>query len=841
MAKQRGKKNPQPKQRPRRQPQQPGWHAFWDNLSGTTQHLICAGLLLVIAVSFYAPIHFEGRAIVGSDQVVGKAMTKAQEDYRAETGELPLWNPNTFGGMPAYTIGYETDVWQVDDLVRVLRRFFWPTSHVLILMLGLYALMVFLTENKLAAMLAAVAFAFTTYLPLLLIAGHATKFITLAYAPWLLLAFAYALRKPTLLAGLLFAAALAVNLRAHHIQITYYLAFVMGIWWLAEGIRALRSGEAKRFGVTTGWLALGSVFAILMVAQPYLVLREYNGFSIRGAASAAAPAGAAAGLDWTYAMNWSHTLGELSTLLIADAYGGTGATYWGTKIFTAGPHYVGGVVILLGLLALWRVRRVSVWAFGGTAVLMMAFALGKYFPLLNRLMFEHFPLFRMFRVPETWLSVVALLLAMLAAFGCYYLARKEPDAEAEAAKSKAAYIVSGGLAAGVLLLMLAPGVFFDFEKEGEYEQVAQFIAAQNSVSPSDPRVAQIVENYLSTQRSERVDLFTRDARRTLFFVILAGLLILAYRRGMLPAWVLQMGLVLLVLVDLWGVDRRYFNDRVLVNDSDPTAQIETTDYDQFLIGTRTEAGGKGHFRVLSLDRDAMTDPKPSFHHESIGGNNAAKLRLYQDYIEHILLAGRRINDNALDMMNVAYIISPNPVGNYPPAYIGNNMNVLRNTDAVDRGYFVGQTEVIAEAEATWARLRDEAFDPRTTAILPAPLDGFETTPIDSASTATAQLVSYGPHEIVWQVDTDAPRLFVASEVYYPAGWTASLGEEDVPIHRVNYLLRGVAVPAGQHTLTMRFAPKTEALSIWISGVSTLLVYGGILLLLGLAWQRRRKG
>lgn len=812
--------------------------SLWDRQPDAVQHGICLAALLLVTVVFFAPSLFSGKTLVGSDSVNWKAVAESMLAYEQATGEEPLWATNTFAGMPGYLIYFPREIPQIDVIATALRRVAWPVSHFIFLLLGAYLLVFFLTNDKLSGVLAACAYGLTTYLPIILVAGHNTKFVALCFAPWVVLAFVYALRKPGLMAGLLFAVALAVNLRANHVQITYYLAFMLGIWWIVEGVGAFRKGEVKAFGRATAWLALGAALALLMVAHPYLSTYEYKAYSIRGAASG----GAAGALDWSYAMAWSQGVGELVTLLFADAYGGS-ALYWGPKTFTGGPHYVGGIVLLLAALALWRYRRRAVWALGLGGLLMTLFALGENFELLNRLMYAYFPLFDIFRVPETWLSTVALALAVLAGMGLFYVVRREPSREAEHRKTKAVYITAGAALGVVLVLFVGKGFFFDFERPNEIVQVAQQLARSNNVPLDDPRVAQAAGQFIGEARTKRADMFSDDALRTLMVLLLAFGALVAFRKEKVPGWAMQAVLVLLVAIDLGGVGRRYFNEDRLAPSPDPEAQIPTYDFDRFILQQHEAAGGNGHFRVLSLEsRDQTGNPRPSYHYESLGGYSAVKLRLYQDFLDHLLYDPQTgaPNDNALDLLNTRYVAAQTPLPGLEVVYQGDQTGfyVLENADAAPRAFFVGATEVIEQAEATWARLRSPDFDPRRTVLLAEPLD-VATTPIDSTSAASVTLQRYSPREIAWAVETDAPRLLVVSEMYYPAGWRAFVDGEPAPIYRADYLLRAVPVPAGAREVVMRFDPPSYTLSLWLSGLSTVLVYGGLLVLLGLAWRRRR--
>jgi hypothetical protein len=814
--------------------------SVWSGLSPSVQHGVCLAALLVVTVGFFASVTVGGKSLVGGDTVQWRGMAQAMFEYEERAGQEALWAPNAFGGMPGYMIHYPTAVPQLDSVLSWLRRLgLWPAAHFFALLLGTYLLVYYLARDALASTLAAVAFGLTTYIPLILLAGHNSKFIALTFAPWLLLAYAYAMRRPpdagwarTLLGGLLFAIVLSLNLRAGHVQITYYVAFAIGIAWIVEGVRSVREGDTRAFVVSTAALALGSALALLMVAQPYLIQAEYKAFTIRAA-------GESGGLGWAYAMRWSQGWGELVTLLIPDAYGGGGQTYWGAKPFTAGPHYVGVTVLVLAGLALYGVRRRLVWGLGIAAGLMTLFSLGEYLALLNRPMFAYFPLFNAFRVPETWLIAVALALAVLAGIGGYYVARREATPESSEAKTRAVYVALGATGGLLLLLLVAHGALFSFEKPDELAQIRQ-AAAQQGLAPGDPRIA----SFFAEVKAERADLFAGDAMRALMFWLATGVLLVLGRRRTIPSWALQVGLVLLVTVDLWQVGARYFNpdDPALRDRSTVAAQIPEYGFDRFIQARVEVAGGPGHFRTLPLALNAFNDGRTPYYYESVGGYHGAKLALFQDYLDHILVnPDGSINENGLDLLSTRYVVARQPSPGLEPVFQDEQTGlvVLENPDALPRAFFVGQTEVIGEREAVFERLRDPSFDPRRTAILPEPLpDGFDLAPVDSASTVEVELARYSPREVVWQVETDRPRLLVASEVYYPAGWHATIGEEPVPILRADHLLRAVPVPAGRHIVTMRFDPPRHTLGLLISRLSTALTYLGTLLVAGLLWYRR---
>ncbi len=821
--------------------------SWWDGRPVWVQHALCIGFLLLVSVSFFASTTFGGRTLVGGDTVQWRATAQAMIEYEAETGREALWAPNVFGGMPGTLINNGPSVPGVDTLFVWLRSLgLWPAAHFFALLLGTYLLVLYLTRSKLAGVIAAVGYGLTTYLPIILTAGHNTKFIALCYAPWLLLAFGALVRRTpetsalmTGLLTLLFAIAAAVNLRAGHVQITYYVVIAASVWWIAEGVAAVREARVPSFLASTVLLVLGSALGLAMVADPYLSQWEYKAFTTR----AAGPGG---GLAYEYAMAWSEGFGEILTLLIPDAYGGGGQTYWGAKPFTAGPHYVGPVVLLLALLGALGVARRTVVAFGVAAVLMVLFSFGENLPLVNRTAFELLPLFSSFRVPETWLAVVALLLALLAGWGAYYLQRREATPEAEGRKRRTTLAAAAALAVLVGGLWVTGGGPLGFEKEGEAEQVTMLVAQQNGISPGDARVRQAAGQYLQQAEAERRDLFSADAGRALLFLALAVGLIAALLYRKAPSWAVLAGLALLVTADLWGVGRRYFNEDnpSLRRRATVAAAVPESAADQYVVQQVNAVGGPGRFRVLPPNW--AQNAVPSYFYESIGGYHGAKLALIQTYFDRLLPDDSTgLNRNALRLLSARYLVQPGTVPGYEPVFQDPQTGLVVSVDssALPRAFFVDSVAVVTDEDALIERLREPSFDPARTALLSEPsaegaaADALTGAAPDSGA-VSVELQRFTPDEIVWQVQTDRPRLLVASEVYYPAGWTARVGVEPVPILRTDFLLRGVPVPAGEHIVTMRYEPETRRLGTLISWVSTLLVYLGAVALTGLLWYRR---
>lgn len=833
------KRSKKQRNRPAHQAATPEWFGLWDAGSEVRKHAIMIGMLMLLALVFFAPVHFSDGQLIATDTVQWRAMAESMIQMEEETGGVALWAGRVFAGMPGYMISPELSVPQVDLLMRELRLLIWPTSHMWLLLIGTYVLAFRLTRESLSAAVAALSYGFTTYIPVILAAGHNSKYIALAWAPWMLLAFLYAMQRRSVVSALLFAVALAVNLRAGHVQITYYVTFAAGIWWLVEGVHAFRGGDRAGFLRGTGMLLLGSVLGLMMVAQPYMSHAEITPYTTRGSSTG----GTQGGMAWEYAMAWSQGPGELLTLLMADAYGGASPTYWGAKTFTGGPHYFGMITVLFLALAFWKVRDRITLALSIGLLALILFALGENLSILNRPMFEFFPMFDAFRVPETWLSVAALLAALMAARG---MASLMSIAESSGPLlQQPVFRLALGFGGLLLVFNVMGTTLLSFERPGERAQIeAQIERANPGVSMSDPRVVQFVDEQLAQVTAERIEAFSADAFRSLFVVLLLGTLVYLLVNRRLPYWVVGFVVVGVLVVDLTGVARRHINTDRLSPVEDASASVRQFGFDMFLVDQRVQEGGEGAFRVLSLEfgQHPISNARPSFFHESLGGYSGAKLRLFQDFLDHLLFAGPAgVNTSALDMMDVGYLIASGPLPGFTPVFQDEEtgQGVFRNDERPGRAWLVDSVAIHPGYESVWASINSPSFDPATVALITADADLNAETLTGSAGDSQVSVTQYSAEDMTFAVRSSRDRLLVVSEVFYPPGWTATIDGEETDIHQVNHLLRGIVVPAGDHEIRLAFRPASYRNSTLITSTGTGITYG-LLLVYGLLALRRRR-
>jgi len=378
-----------------------------------------------------------------------------------------------------------------------------------------------------------------------------------------------------------------------------------------------------------------------------------------------------------------------------------------------------------------------------------------------------------------------------------------------------------------------------FERNGESQQAATQIAAQNNTTPQNPAVQQAVQRYIMKARGARISQFSADARRTLLALVILWFAVFAYFARRVPAWVLGMLIALLVLFDLWGVGKRHLGDDAYT-DKSTAEHVGTYGFDRYVLDRVEAAGGPGHFRTFSLEQDPTQWARPAYHYEISSGYNAAKLRLYQDLLDNFSLGnqGTPPSKTFLDITGTRLVVARHSFPDMTIAFQDKSgMLVLERNNPRARTTLVGDFVVVSTSSSI-SVLTGPDFDSTTMATVGSD-PGIPTVEIDSSSIAVVRLVEYDAHTAVWAVETDVPRLLVTSEVYYPAGWTASVNGVEVPILRTNHAFRAVVVPAGESTVSMKFAPRSHTLGRTISAGATGVVYGVLILFLFIEIRRRR--
>lgn len=784
-------------------------------------HLLAVLFFLALTAAYVSPILFEDKSLVQNDILQSKGGSKEILDYRERTGKEALWTNSMFSGMPAYLINthFSGDLFAYVHKAMTLNL---PAvaANIFLTLVCAYILFVVMGMSTWLSVVGAIALAFTSYNLVILEAGHNTKSLAIAYVPLVLAGLLYAYRRGSRhlwLGAALFAFGLTMHIRANHLQITYYLLLLVLVFGVVQLVYAIREKALGDFLKTTAVLGVAAIIAAGVSFGRLYTTLEYSKYSIRGKSElkqANSGDKTSAGLDRDYAFGWSYGVGETMTLLIPNFYGGAsqGALeedsetaqafarlgvppaqmqellkalplYWGDQPFTSGPVYVGAIVCFLFVLGLLVVeKRLRIWLLIAT-LLSIVLAWGKNFEAFNYFMFDHFPGYNKFRAVSMALVIAQVAMPLLGIFAMYRLLLA---ADKKGMEKKLLYAagITGGLCLAVALLA----------------GMASFVGA------ADAQLQQM-QWPVEALRADRQRLMRSDAFRSLVFIVLAAGVLYVYLKQKLSATATTLAVGLLVLIDLWSVDKRY-----LSNDDFQKRLVEThfqpSPADQLILQDKDLS-----YRVMNL-ANPFNDARTSYFHKSIGGYHGAKLRRYQDVIDkHI----SQNNLEVLNMLNTRYFITTDP-----------QQPVQRNTQALGNAWFVQKLIPVNSPDEELAALT--TLHPATEAVVDVSKFPVKQKAFD-ATGSQIRLTAYEPNHLQYEVNAAADGFVVFSEIYYQDGWNAYLDGKLVDHIRVNYLLRGMPVPAGKHTIAFIFEPREYQIGntvTWISSILMLtIVVGGI--------------
>lgn len=813
---------------------------FKDN----SAHLIVIAVFIVLVFFYFAPV-WQGKALSQHDVVQALGSQKELFDYKEKDGHAPQWTNSMFGGMPTYQIWYEHTTNVTTYVGRILRTAFpQPADAVLLLLLGSYFLFSVLRIRPWLAAVGAIAIAFSSYNFIYIEAGHLNRAYAIAYMAPVIGAVLLTYRGSRLWGAVLLALFLALEIRANHVQTTYYLLIAVVILVGFEFYHAIKGKKLPEFWKTTGFQVAAAVLAVAINATVLFPTYEYSQLTTRGKANIVNEdsGGGATGLDRSYIYDWSQGIGENMTFLIPNAYGGKSQgvlgedshavkfftdlqvpqnqavemakglpTYWGEKPFTSGPWYFGAGVFFLFVLGLVIVRdRLKYWiiAAGALAILL---ALGKHFPLVSDLFLDYLPLYNKFRAVESILVVVSILIPILAVLAIHELL--ERGKEIPNLDKKLLYTFAG-VAGFCVLVAVMPSLFLDFRGSNHNELVAAL-------------GQQFGDNNLATQLGaalikDRSDLASADAWRSAFIVAITFGLVWFFVKQKASALVLVIGIGVVTLGDLWSVDKRYLNNDTFVDKKASRNPIQEREVDQLIRLDKDPS-----YRVLDLTTNPFSDAKASYFHKNFGGYHAAKLMRYQEILEHQFNGA--INEDVLDMFNVRYTITRDPENG--------SERIQRRATAAGNAWFVDRVTFVKDNKEEMNAI--SSFDPNKEAFVHEEFkDKLDLKRLGQPMNASIKLTSYHPDRMIYEYTAPNDVFAVFSEVYYEKGWKAYVDGEELPIIRADYILRGLQLPGGNHTVEFVFDPQTMKISNAISLASSIAL---VLVLLGLiGWNFRKK-
>ena len=797
-------------------------------------------LFVVLSFIYFSPDVIEGKILFQHDTQQGLAIGHEVKVYAEQTGEMPRWTGSLFSGMPTFQIAptYSSNA-PLKGLQHVYNLWLVsPVSLLFIMMLGFYILLLALNVRWYLAAFGAVAYAFSSYFFIIIAAGHIWKFITLAYIPPTIAGIVLAYRGKYLLGGALAALFGALQIMSNHVQMSYYFLFVICAVVIAYGVEHYRSHTMPRFVKATGVLCVVAILAVGANASNLYHTYKYSKESMRGGHTELTSPGsdgsqqsAGGGLDKDYITQWSYGKMETLTLLIPDSKGGASGLlseneravqaadpqirpylsqvdcYWGDQPFTAGPVYVGALVFFLFVLGCFIVRTPLKWALLAVTVLTVMLSWGKNMMWLTDWFIDYFPMYNRFRTVSSILVVAEFCMPLLAVLAL----KKIFEDPSVLKREKVSFYISGGIVGGIALLAaLVPGLFDSFLKDYELEAVQQ------------PGYGELFAGIAEARKA----IFTADAWRSFFIVALGFVALWMWREKKLSATVTMVVLAVILVGDMYPVNKRYLNSENFVTPARKTNPFPMTDADKYILQDKDM-----NYRVLNAAAGpslsaSFNEPRTSYYHKSIGGYHAAKLRRYQDLIERQLV---NANPAVLNMLNTRYIIQPLEDG---------RETVVRNPGALGNAWFVSEVKWVDNADAEMEAITD--FDPSFTAVADRKFEReIGTNVIPPVAGDTIYETGYKPDELTYRYHSQQGGLAVFSEIYFPWGWQVTVDGEPVEMGRVNYVLRAVNLPAGDHEVVFRFDPESVHTTEAIAYISLLLILAAFVLVGVGAWKSRK--
>ncbi|WP_432714275.1 hypothetical protein [Pedobacter sp.] len=803
-------------------------------------HLAIIGFFVIICFAYFSPV-LQGKGPAQSDVLQAKAMQKEIMDYKAKDGKGPLWTNQMFGGMPAYQIWVQYPMNGATHVISLIKTVLPdPVDVVLLYLVGAYLLFCVLKVNPYLAAAGAIAFAFTSYNFIIIAAGHSNKAMAIAFFAPIIASVVLTLRGKYWLGGSLFALFLALEIRANHIQMTYYLFIALFIFIAVEAYHAFKEKRFPPFGRSLSFLAIGAVLALMVNTSTLWTTYEYGLESNRGKSNLTSDkAEENSGLSKEYAYGWSQGVGESFTFLIPNLYGGasgidalvkpesnvykalsslTGGDptraiqqlggqiglqqYWGGKPFTSGPYYFGAIICFLFVFGLLIVRSRLKWWILGTTILFMLLSFGSNFPLVSDLFFDYLPLYNKFRAVESILAVVGLLVPLLAILAIKEAVESSYEQKVLVKKLTIAAAITGGFC---LLVAVMPTVFFSFAGPNH----GLMVDALTQILQNNRGEALKIADALI---SDRASLASSDALRSLFFIAIGYALIWAFitKKMNLQFAVILLGLA--VLIDMWQVDRRYLNNNNFASKANLTNHFQPRDVDTFIMADKDP-----NFRVFDLSISTFQDATASQFHKTVGGYHAAKLKRYQELIDQQLT--KSINQDVLDMLNTKYVITQDQQnGSY---------KMQRNATAAGNAWIVQSVQFAKNADEEMKAI--SSFDPKKEAIVDERYKGMLDTKKITAGgpTAMIKLESYHPDHLVYTYSAPTDVIAVFSEIYYDKGWNMYVDKVKKPYFRADYVLRAAQLEAGNHTVEFKFEPVSYYTGEKISLAGSILLLAAL--------------
>lgn len=820
--------------------------------------LIAILAFVLLSFAYFFPADIENRILFQHDTAAGAGAGQEVKEYYEQTGERSRWTNSLFGGMPMYQIAPSYDSTKSLQWVQKAYQLFLPDYVCLtfMLMLGFYILLRVFGIPVWLAGLGGIMWAFSSYFFILISAGHIWKFITLAYVPPTIAGIVLAYRGKLLWGGILTALFVALQITSNHVQMSYYFFFVILFFVGAYFEKAWRTKTLPQFFKASAVLIVAALVGIAANVSNLYHTYAYSKETMRGKSELVQTGDAAkqtsSGLDRDYITQWSYGIDETLTLLVPNFKGGASAAlsqsetamskanpmysslygsltqYFGTQPMTSGPVYVGAFVLFLFVLGCFIVKGPLKWALIGATFFSIVLSWGKNFMPLTDFFIDYVPLYNKFRAVSSILVIAEFTIPLLAIFALKRLLEEPEILKQEKKPLGISLLLTADIA---LLLAVAPGSIGSGYVPAQEAQMLQNAVNQQMIPANE------LSGILANLGEMRAELVSSDALRSFIIIGIGCSLLWLYASGKLRSSLTIAGITILCLADMWGVNKRYLNDAQFVPHSIRTETFTKTNTDELILQDTSL-----DYRVLNFATSTFDDNNTSYWHKSVGGYHPAKLRRYQEMIEHhispemqaaykaIATAGGEMDSvdankfRVLNMLNTKYFI-------FPAGQQRQTVPIL-NPHAYGNAWFVNKVQYVNNANEEIDAL--DSIIPTETAVVDARFKDVlkGTTESYKDSLSSIRLTSYAPNRLTYETNNAQDGIAVFSEIYYPDGWHVTIDGQPAELARADYILRTMYVPAGQHTIEMRFDPTSLHVTEGIAyGALALLVIGIIVAVL----------
>ena len=820
--------------------------------------LIAILAFVLLSFAYFFPADIENRILFQHDTAAGAGAGQEVKEYYEQTGERSRWTNSLFGGMPMYQIAPSYDSTKSLQWVQKAYQLFLPDYVCLtfMLMLGFYILLRVFGIPVWLAGLGGIMWAFSSYFFILISAGHIWKFITLAYVPPTIAGIVLAYRGKLLWGGILTALFVALQITSNHVQMSYYFFFVILFFVGAYFEKAWRTKTLPQFFKASTVLIVAALVGIAANVSNLYHTYAYSKETMRGKSELVQTGDAAkqtsSGLDRDYITQWSYGIDETLTLLVPNFKGGASAAlsqsetamskanpmysslygsltqYFGTQPMTSGPVYVGAFVLFLFVLGCFIVKGPLKWALTGATFFSIVLSWGKNFMPLTDFFIDYVPLYNKFRAVSSILVIAEFTIPLLAIFALKRLLEEPEILKQEKKPLGISLLLTAGIA---LLLAVVPGSIGSGYVPAQEAQMLQNAVNQQMIPANE------LSGILANLGEMRAELVSSDALRSFIIIGIGCSLLWLYASGKLRSSLTIAGIIILCLADMWGVNKRYLNDAQFVPHSIRTETFTKTNTDELILQDTSL-----DYRVLNFATSTFDDNNTSYWHKSVGGYHPAKLRRYQEMIEHhispemqaaykaIATAGGEMDSvdankfRVLNMLNTKYFI-------FPAGQQRQTVPIL-NPHAYGNAWFVNKVQYVNNANEEIDAL--DSIIPTETAVVDARFKDVlkGTTESYKDSLSSIRLTSYAPNRLTYETNNAQDGIAVFSEIYYPDGWHVTIDGQPAELARADYILRTMYVPAGQHTIEMRFDPTSLHVTEGIAyGALALLVIGIIVAVL----------